>query len=142
MKLPPVLVDLYWDLWDRRLLPLIALVVVAIVAVPFLLSGGSEEPSGPRAGAGPVRPPAAAAPAPPHPPRDQRGERIAPVDAAPDDVDRGQQQQAPRALAPAPRRQPPSPSCPGTCSAAEAAWRRTTNSTPHVWGSELRARAS
>jgi hypothetical protein len=47
LKLPPVLVDLYWDLWDRRLLPLIVLVVVAIAAVPFLLGGGSEKPSAP-----------------------------------------------------------------------------------------------
>ena len=43
LKVPPFLVDLYWDLRDRRLLPLVALVVVAIVAVPFLLGGGSEE---------------------------------------------------------------------------------------------------
>jgi hypothetical protein len=49
LKLPPVLVDLYWDLWDRRLLPLIALVVVAIAAVPFLLGGGSEESPAPPA---------------------------------------------------------------------------------------------
>jgi hypothetical protein len=40
---PPVLRDLFQDLRDRRLLPLLALVLVAIVAVPFLLGGGSEE---------------------------------------------------------------------------------------------------
>ena len=34
--------DLYYDLRERRLLPLVALVLVAIVAVPFLLSSGSE----------------------------------------------------------------------------------------------------
>ena len=39
--MPPFLVDLYYDLRDRRLLPLLALVLVAIVAVPFLLGGGS-----------------------------------------------------------------------------------------------------
>ncbi len=39
---PRLLSDLYYDLRDRRLLPVIALVVVAIVAVPFLL-GDSEE---------------------------------------------------------------------------------------------------
>jgi hypothetical protein len=51
-QVPPVLRDLYLDLRDRRLLPLLALVVVAIVAVPFLLSEGSEEPSrAPRGGA-------------------------------------------------------------------------------------------
>jgi hypothetical protein len=48
LKVPPVLVDLYYDLRDRRLLPLVALVVVAIAAVPFLLAGsGSSSPSVP-----------------------------------------------------------------------------------------------
>lgn len=42
LKVPPFLSDLYWDLRDRRLLPLVALIVVAIVAVPFLLGGKSE----------------------------------------------------------------------------------------------------
>jgi len=54
LKVPQVLQDLYWDLRDRRLLPLIALVIVAIVAVPFLL-GESEkpvEPIAPSPGAG------------------------------------------------------------------------------------------
>lgn len=42
---PPAFVeDLYYDLKDRRLLPLVALGIVAIVAVPFLLSGGSDKP--------------------------------------------------------------------------------------------------
>jgi hypothetical protein len=48
LKVPPFVSDLYWDLRDRRLLPLVALVVVAIVAVPFLLggkSGGGSSPS-------------------------------------------------------------------------------------------------
>jgi len=43
LKVPDFLVDLYWDLRDRRLLPLVALAIVAIVAVPFLLGGGSDE---------------------------------------------------------------------------------------------------
>ena len=43
LKAPAFLADLYCDLRDRRLLPLIALVLVAIVATPFLLSQGSEE---------------------------------------------------------------------------------------------------
>lgn len=43
VKVPPVLSDLYLDLRDRRLLPLVALVLVAIVAVPFLLGGGSKD---------------------------------------------------------------------------------------------------
>jgi hypothetical protein len=42
LKVPTFLADLYYDLRDRRLLPVIALVVVAIVAVPFLL--GDSEP--------------------------------------------------------------------------------------------------
>ena len=44
LKVPQFVSDLYWDLRDRRLLPLIALAVVALVAVPFLLGGGSESP--------------------------------------------------------------------------------------------------
>jgi hypothetical protein len=43
LKAPAVLADLYYDLRDRRLLPLVALVLVAIVATPFLLSQGSDE---------------------------------------------------------------------------------------------------
>ncbi len=50
LKAPDFLVDLYWDLRDRRLLPLVALVVVAMVAVPFLLGGGSKQ-APPSAGA-------------------------------------------------------------------------------------------
>lgn len=42
LKVPQVLQDLYWDLRDRRLLPLVALVIVAIVAVPFLLGEGQK----------------------------------------------------------------------------------------------------
>jgi hypothetical protein len=42
VKVPAFLGDLYFDLRDRRLLPLVAVVLVAIVAVPFLLSSGSE----------------------------------------------------------------------------------------------------
>jgi hypothetical protein len=54
MKVPPVLRDLYLDLRDRRLLPLLGLVLVAIVAVPFLLAEGSEEPTVRPAGGGPA----------------------------------------------------------------------------------------
>jgi hypothetical protein len=42
LKAPQFLVDLYWDLRDRHLLPILGLVVVAIVAVPFLLGGSKE----------------------------------------------------------------------------------------------------
>jgi len=44
LKMPAFLSDLYYDLRDRRLLPLVALVIVAIAAVPFLLGGDPEEP--------------------------------------------------------------------------------------------------
>jgi hypothetical protein len=43
LKMPAVFADLYQDLRDRRLLPLVALILVAIVAVPFVLGGGAEE---------------------------------------------------------------------------------------------------
>jgi hypothetical protein len=46
-ELPGPLRDLYLDLRDRRLLPLVALIAVAIVAVPFLLSNGGGEGAGP-----------------------------------------------------------------------------------------------
>ena len=38
VKVPDFLADLYTDLRERRLLPLIALLAVAIVATPLLLS--------------------------------------------------------------------------------------------------------
>jgi hypothetical protein len=43
LKMPAAVSDVYYDLHDRRLLPLLALVVVAIAAVPFLLGGDAEE---------------------------------------------------------------------------------------------------
>jgi hypothetical protein len=46
-KAPAALVDVYYDLRDRQLLPLVALVVVAIIAVPFLLGGDAENPESP-----------------------------------------------------------------------------------------------
>ncbi|HYG96945.1 MAG TPA: hypothetical protein VD741_07530 [Solirubrobacterales bacterium] len=51
VKVPSFLSDLYHDLADRRLLPLVALILVAIVAVPFLL-GESEPESTPPPGVG------------------------------------------------------------------------------------------
>lgn len=45
LKVPPILHDLYRDLRDRRLLPLVGLILVAILATPFLL-GGTKESSG------------------------------------------------------------------------------------------------
>jgi hypothetical protein len=52
LKVPPFLSDLYYDLRDRRLLPIVVLLLVGIVAAPFLL-GGSEE-SEPATPIGPV----------------------------------------------------------------------------------------
>jgi hypothetical protein len=43
LKAPDFLVDLYWDLRERRLLPVVALLIVGIVAVPFLFGEDSEE---------------------------------------------------------------------------------------------------
>jgi hypothetical protein len=44
-RVPKPLVDLYWDLRDRHLLPVIGLLIVAMAAAPILLSGkgGGEE---------------------------------------------------------------------------------------------------
>lgn len=51
LKVPGFVSDLYWDLRDRRLLPLVGLVLVAIVAAPILLSQGSEGTPSPDLGA-------------------------------------------------------------------------------------------
>ena len=42
-KGPPFLADLYYDIRDRRLLPVILLILVAIVAAPILLKDEAEE---------------------------------------------------------------------------------------------------
>jgi hypothetical protein len=42
-KVPPFLADLYYDIRDRRLLPVILLILVAIVAAPVLLKDEPEE---------------------------------------------------------------------------------------------------
>lgn len=44
LKAPQFLADIYYDLRDRRLLPVVALVVVATAAVPFLLGDSEEAP--------------------------------------------------------------------------------------------------
>jgi hypothetical protein len=44
LKPPAALNNVYYDLRDRRLLPLVALVVVAILATPFLLGNDAKEP--------------------------------------------------------------------------------------------------
>jgi hypothetical protein len=59
MKVPPFLSDLYFDLRDRRLLPLVALILIGIVAAPVLLKGSASEPEAgpaPIAGAGSAEP--------------------------------------------------------------------------------------
>jgi hypothetical protein len=50
LKVPRFATDVYYDLRDRRLLPLVALVVVAIAAVPFLLGQDADEVQPPAAG--------------------------------------------------------------------------------------------
>ncbi|HEX6229430.1 MAG TPA: hypothetical protein VFZ41_08240 [Solirubrobacterales bacterium] len=51
LKVPTFAADVYWDLRERRLLPLVALVVVAILATPFLLGEESEQAASPPSGA-------------------------------------------------------------------------------------------
>lgn len=50
LKVPQFAADVYYDLRDRHLLPLVALVVVAIAAVPFLLGDDRGEVQAPKAG--------------------------------------------------------------------------------------------
>lgn len=54
LKVPGFLLDVYYDLRDRHLLPLAAILVVAIAAVPILFGGssGSEDPGANGAGEG------------------------------------------------------------------------------------------
>lgn len=49
LKVPTFLIDLYWDLRERHLLPLVVLAIAAIVAVPFLLGGSSHGATTPAA---------------------------------------------------------------------------------------------
>jgi len=43
VRMPDFLVDLYADLRDRRLLPLVVLLIVAIIAAPILIGGSRKE---------------------------------------------------------------------------------------------------
>lgn len=45
VKMPPVLENLFRDMRDKRLLPIAALLVVGILAVPFLLGGSAPTPA-------------------------------------------------------------------------------------------------
>jgi hypothetical protein len=47
LKIPPAVTDVFYDLRDRRLLPLVALVVVVTAAVPFLLANSGSHPASP-----------------------------------------------------------------------------------------------
>jgi hypothetical protein len=58
-KAPAFLSDLYQDLRDRRLLPLVVLLLAGIVAAPILLGGGASESD-----EGSIRPPATSAAVP------------------------------------------------------------------------------
>jgi hypothetical protein len=49
LRMPQFLVDLYYDLHDRHLLPVVGLLLVGIVAVPLLLGGSSESEEAPTA---------------------------------------------------------------------------------------------
>ncbi|HEX5984857.1 MAG TPA: hypothetical protein VFY69_11680 [Solirubrobacterales bacterium] len=52
VKVPKFASDLYYDLHDRRLLPLVGLILVAIVATPFLLGSDPETVEAPPPAAG------------------------------------------------------------------------------------------
>jgi hypothetical protein len=56
LRMPQFLVDLYYDLHDRHLLPVVGLLLVGIVAVPLLLGGSSESTEDPAASASTVPP--------------------------------------------------------------------------------------
>jgi len=61
LKVPGFLYDVYYDLRERHLLPLVAILLVALVAVPFLIGGGSSE-SGTEEAEGAIATPSAVAP--------------------------------------------------------------------------------
>jgi hypothetical protein len=43
IKVPDPVLDIYYDLRERHLLPLVAILIVALVALPFVLGGGSAD---------------------------------------------------------------------------------------------------
>jgi hypothetical protein len=45
IKVPGFVLDIYYDLKERHLLPLVAILLVALVALPFVLGGSSESES-------------------------------------------------------------------------------------------------
>jgi hypothetical protein len=46
LKVPDFALDIYYDLKERRLLPLVAILLVALVALPIVLSSGSDSNEG------------------------------------------------------------------------------------------------
>ena len=56
MKVPDLLQNVYRDLRDRRMLSISAVLVAAIIAVPFLLGGGGDSSDAPLPGAAPAAP--------------------------------------------------------------------------------------
>lgn len=46
LKVPDFVLDIYYDLRERHLLPLVAILIVALVALPIVLSSGSGSDSG------------------------------------------------------------------------------------------------
>ncbi len=46
LKVPDFLLDVYYDLKERHLLPLVAILLVALVALPVVLSSGSDSSEG------------------------------------------------------------------------------------------------
>jgi hypothetical protein len=45
LKVPDFLLDIYYDLRERHLLPLVAILIVALIALPIVLSHGSDSQS-------------------------------------------------------------------------------------------------
>lgn len=59
LRIPQAIVDLYYDLYDRHLLPVVGVLLIGIVAIPLFLGGSSDsgEPTTPTE-SGAVSPPA------------------------------------------------------------------------------------
>jgi len=51
LKVPDFMLDIYYDLRERHLLPLVAILLVALVALPIALTRGSSEPDSAESGA-------------------------------------------------------------------------------------------
>ena len=54
VPMPPFLTDLYKDLRDRSLLPFVVVLIVAILAVPFVFAEGSDSPDTAPVGESPI----------------------------------------------------------------------------------------